>query len=627
MTAGRTRAFARTLVLATTIFCAHVGADGPARADDRPLSVDDAYGFLATQMDLYHRATVIYTEPEFSTYSPSGRMGDVRDLRVNNDFPYHPHAGHSSLRIDYQPAGPQHWAGLYFLYPDYPEPNWGKYRGRNLTGATKLTFWARSNHQTSAEFFIGGVSSPQFPYSDSLRKRSTGPVIITPDWKRFEIDLRGADLSSVIGGFGWSTNLFPDSKSRTLFLDDVTIDLPRLEEPRFIQSYVRGDCPHEGVASTAHIYDQALVLLAFLARGQRDDLARAELIARALTEALSKDRTFKDGRLRNAYASGELIDPHSASTRIPGRFDPMKDQFLEDEFAVGSDTGNMAWAGLALVQAHSFLADRSLTKPESPYLAPAIATGKWIVDNTKANEAPGGFRGGFEGFEKAAGDPSGQFKLTWRSTEHNIDLVALFRHLATAVGENTSDGAYWSSQAQHARHFVEAMQDPDGHFWTGTKPDGADLNKDVVPLDAQAWSVLGLGEPRKYEKTLDWAVRNCGAVLAPNTFDFNCNDGDGAWWEGTAQIATALRLLGRGDQSEAVLKELRMARVGNGSGRGAMPAASICGLTTGFKKYWRTKDETKPWLYPDNAHIGATAWYIFSELHKNPYYLRNGTRP
>ena len=183
-------------------------------------------------------------------------------------------------------------------------------------------------------------------------------------WQRYGIDLKGTDLSSVIGALAVATNRDRDTRSRSIFLDDITIDLPRHEEPRFLQSYVAEDCPEGGSRNSAQICDQALVLLAFLARGRQDDLRRAELIARALVEAQNKDRTFKDGQLRNAYASGELVDPQAGTTRIPGEYDRRAQAYREDENAVGSDTGNMAWAALALVQAHALLPKRA----GDPYL-------------------------------------------------------------------------------------------------------------------------------------------------------------------------------------------------------------------------------------------------------------------
>jgi hypothetical protein len=53
-----------------------------------------------------------------------------------------------------------------------------------------------------------------------------------------------------------------------------------------------------------------------------------------LVKAQNKDQTFKDGRLRNAYASEELIDPQAGTTPMPGAYDRKSQAYLEDENAV-----------------------------------------------------------------------------------------------------------------------------------------------------------------------------------------------------------------------------------------------------------------------------------------------------
>jgi hypothetical protein len=584
-----------------------------SRPTDARAAIDAAFEFLDAQMDRYHRSTSIYSALGFSAYYPGGKMGDAEDISGSDakDIPN----GRSSLRVDYKPrpSGGQGWAGLYFLYP---EGNWGQFPGRSLSGATKLVFWACADHDTSAEFFIGGIQNPRLSYSDSLTKVSTGVVTVASRWRRFEIDLRGRDLSSVIGGFGLAISRDRDASRRSLFLDDITVDLPRLDEPRFTQSYLPADCPHGGFANSAQLYDQALMLLAFLARGEDDDLRRAELTARAVVEAQQRDRTFKDGRLRNAYASGELIDPNTGTTRFPGVYDPVAKRYLEDENAVGTDTGNMAWAALALVQAHVRLPRRA----GAPYLSAAVSLAKWIVRNTRVDDAPGGFAAGVQGFEVAAGNPQGQRRKSYRATEHNIDLAALFENLAAVAGRDTDEGRSWSAEAAHARQFVERMRNPASdapHFWTGTTA-GTSINKTAIPLDAQTWSVLGARDPQPYASALDWALRHCTEKGSSDAFDFNCEDGDGAWWEGTAQMAAALRWLKREQEAAPVLARLQNVQTKAGAGVGAMPAASRCGLTTGFDMSFRS-GKTVPWLYPDSPHIGATAWFIFAARGANPY--------
>lgn len=585
-------------------------------------SLDAAYKFLYYQMDLYHSATIVAGDQEYQAYYPSGLMGDIRALSIDHTSSTKPHSGRSSIKITYDPSkqSANGWAGLYFQYPD---GNWGEYPGRNLSGATKLAFWVRAAQPTVAEFLAGGINRPpraEHEYSDSFGPLTSGPIKITQEWQRHEIPLIGEDLSSVIGSFAIVFSIAHTGEPRAVYIDDVTIDADRLEAPRFVQSYVASGCETGAAFNVSHVYDQSLVLLAFLARGTPEDLKRAGLIAKAMVQAQANDRTFTDGRLRNAYASGEVLDSKCGCARLPGQWNPYVQQFWEDEFAVGTDTGNMAWAGIALVQADALL-------PKTigdPYLQAALKLANWIVKNERAEDSLGGFRGGFEAFEASAGNPSGQHVSNWRSTEHNIDLVALFEHLAVAVGTRSPESQFWQSQAEHARMFVEALQNTGSsgmQLLTGTAPESTVANTAVIPVDVQAWSVLGLGQPRKYEPALNWAISHCRAGNISNAFDFNCSDGDGAWWEGTAQVAAALRWLGRDAEANLLLERLRGAQLSTGPAIGGIPAASKCGLTTGFRKYWWTSGNELPWLYSSNPHIGATAWYTFAALGVNPYYL------
>jgi hypothetical protein len=586
-----------------------------------PSGIDAAFDFIDAQMDVFHRSMIVYSPSGFSAYYPGGKIGDIADITIDSEFSGNSPAHRPALQIDYRPTleSPLGWAGVYFLYPD---GNWGQFPGRNLSGATRLSFRVCADRDMPAEFFFGGINDPRFANFDTSPTISTGAVAVNATWQRHEIDLTGHDLSSIIGGFGIVTKRERDVRPGSLFLDEVEIDLPALDEPRFVRSFLPDDCTAGGFPDAAQVYDQALVLLAFLGRGHPDDLRRADLIARALVEAQHKDRTFKDGRLRNAYAGGELIDPHSNTTRLPGAYDRTAQAFFEDENAAGSDTGNMAWAALALVQAHGRLPKRA----GAPYLNAALSLARWIVSNTRVDDPLGGFAAGLHGFERTAGEPAGQQRKNWRSTEHNVDLDALFGHLAEAVGRETPEGQYWTMQAAHARAFIDRMRNDDPgapYFWTGTGP-GTRINTRVVPLDAQTWSVLRTREPANVAGALDWALKNCRAGGERDAFDFNCNDGDGAWWEGTAQVAAALSWLKRGREALPILDRLRETQLRyarqDRMGAGALPAASRCGLTTGFDMSFRS-GRTLPWLYPDWPHIGATAWFVFAALGVNPYHV------
>lgn len=588
-------------------------------------SIEKAYDFLRWQMDRHHAPMKLGTDPEFAAYHPTGKLGDLDAVEIEAADAPNPATGNEGVRIRFAPrrtAGG--WAGVVFQYPEH---NWGEQRGRDLTGATKITFWARANRPVEAGFRVGATRSGAFHDSiPPIDRRAT----LSKQWQAFTISLRGApprgaatqrpDLSSISGVLSVTVDFAANPHSATIEISDLAADISLLHQPRFVQSYVADSCRLGAPRNIAHVYDQALTLLAFLARGTEDDLYRAELIARAMVIAQDKDRTFKDGRLRNAYASGELIDPACDCTRLPGETPAGGQRFIEDEAAAGSDTGNMSWAAIALLQVHRRLGDRT----DGRYLAAATRLARWIVSNARVDDALGGFGGGYDGHEGKRGDPAGQIKTEWRSTEHNIDAYVMFRHLAAAMaGRSASERDDWLAQARHARAFVDRMRSaPSGswHLWTGIQPGSTAINRAPIPVDIQAWAVLGMGAPAAFAPALDWANAQCRAGNPPDAFDFNCLDGDGAWWEGTAHMAAAFNALGR-PEAASLLHRLRQVQGTSGRAAGAMPAASTCGLTTGFSRTWPSTGETKPWLFANSPHIGATAWYLFAAQKKNPYYL------
>ncbi len=619
-----TRWFSALFAVALTAAATATRAQQPPTLDIGP-SIEKAYGFLRWQMDRHHAPMKLGADPEFASYHPTGKMGDRAAVEIETTDTPNPATGNEGVRIRFTPrrtaAG---WAGVVF---QYPELNWGEQRGRDLTGATKITFWARADQPMDVGFRVGATRSGAFRDSISPIDRR---VRLNERWQAFTIALadappRGAatprpDLSSILGVLSVTVDFAANPHPATIEISDLAADISLLHQPRFVQSYVADNCRLGAPRNIAHVYDQALTLLAFLARGTDDDLYRAELIARAMVIAQDKDRTFKDGRLRNAYASGELIDPACDCTRLPGETIAGRQRFIEDEAAAGTDTGNMSWAAIALLQVHRRLGDRS----DGRYLAAATRLARWVVSNARVDDELGGFGGGYDGHERTRGDPAGQVKADWRSTEHNIDAYAMFRHLAAAVADRSlGERDHWLAQARHARAFVDRMRSaPSGswHLWTGSQPGGTAINRSPIPVDIQAWAVLGMGAPRDFAPALDWANAQCRARDPADTFDFNCLDGDGAWWEGTAQMAAAFNALSRAE-AIPLLHRLRQAQRATGRAAGAMPAASKCGLTTGFSRTWPSTGETKPWLFANSPHIGATAWYLFAALNKNPYYL------
>lgn len=155
-------------------------------------------------------------------FIPSGWMGDYGDLKINPGAAENPHSGKTTFKITYsakmtQGAG---WAGMYW---QQPANNWGdKKGGYNLTGATKLTFWARGEKggEKIAEFKIGGITG-EYPDSDS---QAMGPVVLSNEWQKYTMDLKDKDLSNIIGGFCFSVSKDDNPNGFVVYLDDIVYE-------------------------------------------------------------------------------------------------------------------------------------------------------------------------------------------------------------------------------------------------------------------------------------------------------------------------------------------------------------------------------------------------------------------
>ncbi len=155
-------------------------------------------------------------------YIPSGYMGDWGDLKVDESCKEDSYSGETCIKIVYtgKCSKRARWAGIYW---QNPMNNWGtKDGGYDLTGATKLTFWARGEKggERIEEFKVGGIMG-KYSDSDSV---SIGPVILTKEWKKYTIDLRGKDLSYIIGGFCFVLNVDNNPQGCTFYLDEIKFE-------------------------------------------------------------------------------------------------------------------------------------------------------------------------------------------------------------------------------------------------------------------------------------------------------------------------------------------------------------------------------------------------------------------
>ena len=370
--------------------------------------------------------------------------------------------------------------------------------------------------------------------------------------------------------------------------------------------------------STAFIYDNAMLALAYLARGRGDDMTRARIIGDGILYAQNTDPAG-DGRFRQAYFAG-LPDSNGVYV-TPGL-----------SFFQGSAVGDVAWAGIALAQMYAHTGQRK-------YLDGAVKAATFIETTTRdnTNVPPGGYYYG-----------NGQ---NYKSTEHNIDVYALFTMLARLTGNSS-----WLDGAQHAKAFAEAMFDaPSGHFWTGTT-DPVHINYNNSPEDVNTWSYLAFKDPN-YSVSIDWVKTNLdttdtsfafnngwgvygtlkirvngmtyaslsklGTVLGDNTVD-----ADSVWLEGTGHLIAALLQRNlppgkdlpsfHGDVALALhlIENVQVAQNSLGAGQtvngkplviGQGLTAATSNLNTGFG-----------FNYLPLLHIGATSWYVIGAQGNNP---------
>ena len=396
---------------------------------------------------------------------------------------------------------------------------------------------------------------------------------------------------------------------------------------RLTQSY-----SDEALGATAFTYDNAVSIHAYLARGEADDLARAEVLGLGLLYAQAHNFPFADGRFAQGYyvnvpaadGSGAYITPAAAPY-----------------YFYTSTVGDQAWAGMALAQLYS------ATK-NSRYLAGAVLVANWIVTNAYNTLGPGGFSFGttINQYNQSVASTNG------KSTEHNIDCYALFTMLAQLTEDGRAgNGMAWTALAEHAVAFVIATFHAAGpYFYTGTLGDQVTLNTTPIPEDCQTWSYLAALDAAS-SGTIDWALSNlvtadtasargtslsgsqtiAGLVFSSASLTTAADDPHAVWLEGTAHTAAALiaRVLRGGRPLPSLLSDLnhaalglgqcvlaqRLLGVGKTAGGHAIPSglgvvASTSVLDTGFG-----------YTYGPSLHIGATGWFLLAGLAANPFQL------
>lgn len=403
---------------------------------------------------------------------------------------------------------------------------------------------------------------------------------------------------------------------------------------RLIQSYA----DQSGLLSTGMTYDNAVSIHAYLQRRTQDDLARAKVLGDGLLYAQANNFPVADGRFSQGYF---VNAPSSSGAYITPAAFPF--------YFYTSTVGDQAWAGMALSQLYH-------RTGETKYLNSALLVANWIVTNAYNTTGFGGYTFGtyIDQYNQSQPSTNGQ------STEHNIDTYAFFTMLDRLTGHGkANNGATWSSLAQHALSFVQAMYNATaGYFYTGTTKAGGPINFYPIPEDCQTWSYLALLDNR-YANSIDWALANLQTTDTPSAlhssltgaetitgmvFDSaslnptlpNC-DPHAVWLEGTSHTIAALLarsiagetgVSGRFrdiQQSLTFLSNCRSAQTELGASQtvGGKPLPQGEGLVASTS----VMDTGFGYTYGPSLHIGATGWYLVAALGGNPFQLGYRTRP
>ncbi len=182
-------------------------AAGNAATANLPLYVN---GEVRTPMPFY-----VYADGfEGMPWVPSGWMGAIDSLSLEGSHADKPHDGSASIRMRYE--GEFGWVGVAW---QHPENNWGERDGGyDLSGASQLELWARGEYGGERVKFGVGLLGKETAYPDSGMTSVEG-VVLTSEWRRYRVPLKGLDLSSIKTGF--VVTVTGRNSPVTVYLDNI----------------------------------------------------------------------------------------------------------------------------------------------------------------------------------------------------------------------------------------------------------------------------------------------------------------------------------------------------------------------------------------------------------------------
>ena len=155
----------------------------------------------------------VYAEADDAqTFAPAGWMGDVKFIRIDPASTTQPHSGKTAMKCEF--TSDKGWGGVVW---QSPAGDWGDQGGGfDLTGAKKISFWARGESGGEKVAFKFGIIKDK-KFADTA-SGAIEPVTLTKEWQRYEIPVSG-NLTRIKTGFVWT--LAAAGAPVVFYLDDI----------------------------------------------------------------------------------------------------------------------------------------------------------------------------------------------------------------------------------------------------------------------------------------------------------------------------------------------------------------------------------------------------------------------
>ena len=189
-------------------------SQGGAAVANVPLRVSGAVEIPKAKVAKLPLAIYEETPGENAPYVPAGWMGNAKAMKLTPDSTDQPHLGKTCLKFEYREK--DGWGGIVW---QSPAGDWGdRPGGWDLTGAKRLTFWARGESGGEEVSFQYGLIADNKPFFDT-GKGKLDKIKLTKEWKQYTISLDGENLSRIKTGF--CCVVAATGSPITFYLDDV----------------------------------------------------------------------------------------------------------------------------------------------------------------------------------------------------------------------------------------------------------------------------------------------------------------------------------------------------------------------------------------------------------------------